>query len=262
MLIRQGSHDERHDLSTYSSHQFQSRTRLVINFAMRAAILSAALVAAAFLLFALDRAPSPPDQALSSNEGNTVEDDRQPVQAQEPLSAVPPLTSRRTPEGITTGPANASTDSVTGDTPTTLDACPSCQAMAVEISELKKKLANAEARANELSFAALQFAYPEGTPIGDAVRQPEFTSLDAVNQRVFVDLMARHFPIRLTPSEVAWIVDGIKRTGDAQPKFNIVDACIQFLGGRRILEEVARSADSSQTQKFDKDYVEYLSGLK
>jgi hypothetical protein len=229
---------------------------------MRATILSAALVAAALVLFAVSRAPSPPNQANSSGVGNIVEDDRQPVQAQEPQSAVPPLTSRRTPEGTTTGPENTSSNSAAGDTPTTPDACPSCQAMAEEISELKKKLANAEARANELSFAALQFAYPEGTPIGDAVRQPEFTSLDAINQRVFVDLMARHFPIRLTPSEVAWIVDGVKRNGDAQIKINIVDACVQFLGGRRILDEVARSSDSAQTQKFDKDYVEYLSRLK
>lgn len=222
---------------------------------MRTFLLTAALGAVVVLVFAVRRTPSPRDLAMSPRGGGSAENDRLRAQMQEPRSEVVPPANRRNAE-------RTSAASSGSDTSTTPDACPSCQEMVEEVAELKKKLARAEARANELSFAALQVAYPEGTPIGDAVRQPEFASLKDGDQRTFVELMERHFPIRITPSEVAWIIDGIKGQGDAQFKSNLVDASIQFLGGRRILDEVARSTDSTPTQKFDKAYVEFVAGLK
>ena len=140
--------------------------------------------------------------------------------------------------------------------------CPTCRDLAAEVDELRAQLARTQARLNELSFAALEAAYPVGTPIGDAVRQAEFLALDERARRAFVELMAAHFPIDLTPSEVDVIAKGVAGTGDPQFEVNLVDASIRFLGARRILDEVASSDDSSQLGAFDREYVEYLAASK
>jgi len=232
---------------------------------MRTATLStvclAAIVATAFVVVRAYQQLHPSGTGISLEGGGAEVGLPAQTSRHEPLLEPSPLPSRNKASGLdpekvpsgTEGPQQSPTPSTAE-----LESCPSCQALKDEIVSLKIALAKAEERANELALAAMQVAYAEGTPIGDAIRQEEFRSLSCASQRTFVEMMEGHFPIFLSQSEVAWIASGLGGTGDPQFSNNAVRACIYFLGPRRILDDVARSQHPSQTRKFDKEYVDSL----
>lgn len=139
-------------------------------------------------------------------------------------------------------------------------ACDACAAKSKEIVALKARLAREMERSNQLSSAALEAAFREDSPVGNVVRQDEFLQLDSKERKIFVDLMLRHFPIYLSPSETSYVADAVSGKGDQAARSNLVDASVRFIGAQRILDEVDKLGNLDQVESFDREYVEYLRG--